>query len=593
MKTFKEYFTEKTHPPMDNWQELLASNKMLASGVKLCKAIEKLGGEAVIVGGSVRDLVLGKPIKDVDIATNVPLEKIKQHFRWNDIGGSGQFGITMVHVDGFEYEVANYRNDATTSADNRRPDSVSMVNSFEQDSARRDLTINSMGLDSKGNIIDYQGGLDDLKNGIIRTVGKARDRYMEDALRIIRTARFASKYGFDIDPETKSAMKELGHLIDNLSVERISDELQKISGNGKQLANYIEHLDAVGLLERILPEVTALHKKQQNPAHHPEGDAYQHVMAALKASRSNNPITNIAILFHDLGKATVTTGSKGGHPTYHGHDKESADIVQKIGKRLKLSNAIIEPVKFAADRHMKAHYIYDMSKKKIVELVNSPYWEILKDVVYADEMSRGDIGRFGIEEFEKKMKYAEDIATELSQGQGQEGIKNRLKEKIDGNKVMAWTRLPAGKEMGQILKSTQDWLYGNLDAPESEIKEYVMSLYAQMKSKTPESSLEECYSQMYENSNNQPDYGLLVYKDERSQFSFPLQRIIFKSNGVKFEQIYRTKFKSDDEWEKVGKDMMVNTYDKVMSMVSRNPSTYTFTPMTKDEFEQYYLTEIY
>ena len=127
MKTFKSYFTEATQEPLDNWQDLLKNNDMLSTGVNLVREIEKLGGEALIVGGSVRDILLGKPIKDVDIATNVPLDKVKQHFKWNNIGQSGDFGITMIHYGGHEFEVANYRADSETSADNRRPDSVKMV----------------------------------------------------------------------------------------------------------------------------------------------------------------------------------------------------------------------------------------------------------------------------------------------------------------------------------------------------------------------------------------------------------------------------------------------------------------------------------
>jgi len=495
MKTFKTYFTEATRPPVDNWKELLDQNKMLSSGVRLLRQIEKLGGEALIVGGSVRDILLGKPIKDVDIATNVPLEKIKQKFKWNDIGQSGTLGITMVHFGGHEYEVANYRQESGTS-DARHPERVEMIQSFKGDSARRDLTINSMGLNSKGEIIDYQGGIDDLKKGIIRSVGKANDRFTEDALRIIRTARFASKYGFDIEDDTKAAMKDLGHLIDELSSERIAGELEKISSNGDQLANYIEHLDDVGLLDRILPEVKALQGRKQDPKHHPEGDSYQHTIAALRSTRSNNPTTNLAILFHDLGKGTVQQEKESGYPSYHGHDKESARIVADIAKRLKMPNSIKDAAVFAADRHMRAHYIYDMSKRKVTQLVNDPNWPILKDVVYADEMSRGDIGKGGVAEFEAKMKYAEDIAAEISGEDGAEGERKRIKEKIDGYKVMQWTGLQAGQEMGHILKATQDWLYSNMDVSDKKVKDYVMSLYADMVAKQPK-TLEECYGRMY------------------------------------------------------------------------------------------------
>lgn len=375
--------------------------------------------------------------------------------------------------------------------DNRRPDKVTMVKSFEQDSARRDITINSMGLTTNGELIDYHGGLKDLEAGLIRSVGKSQERFTEDALRILRAARFASKFGFKIDPETRQGMIDIGHLVDKLSKERIQEELLKISGNGEQLATYIEYLDDVGLLERILPEVKALQGKKQNPAHHPEGDAYNHTLSALRHSRSDNPTTNLSVLFHDLGKGTVDIGDKGGQPTYHGHDKESAKIAEEIGKRLKFPNVTIDGMVFAARNHMKMHNIDKMTKKKISKLVNDKNWEILKDVAYADKLSRGDIGKGGIDEFDAKISNAEIIASEISGGMGAEGERLRIKEKIDGDKVMRWTGLRQGKELGRVLDETQNWLYDNLDATEEEVKDFVLNTYKKIKEDQP--TLEESY----------------------------------------------------------------------------------------------------
>jgi tRNA nucleotidyltransferase/poly(A) polymerase len=495
MRTFKQYLKEEVSPPVSNWGELQAENNELATGVRLLRKIEKLGGEALIVGGSVRDILLGKPIKDVDIATNVPLEKIKQNFKTNDIGQSGDFGITMVHYGGHEFEVANYREEEGTS-DNRRPDRVSMVNNFKSDSARRDITINSMGMNSKGEIIDYQGGIDDLKNGIIKAVGNARSRFEEDALRILRVDRFASKYGFKIEDDTKRAMKELEHLIDNVSRERVREELLKMSSSGTQLANYIKGLDDSGLLGRVLPEIKALQGMEQNPEHHPEGDAYVHTLAAVAASRSTDPITNISILFHDLGKGRGSTGDKNGYPTYHGHEKLSGEMATDLSKRLKFSKKETQAIAFAADMHMNGHRLNQMTKKKIVKIVNDPNWEVLKATTFADEMSRGNVTQDAIDAFDDRMKRAEDMAAEVSAGGGDAGIKNRLKEKIDGNKIMKWTGLRRGREMGMILKATQEWLYDNLEASEDEVYEYVMSQYNELGYKGQD-SLEERYMRIY------------------------------------------------------------------------------------------------
>ena len=296
-------------------------------------------------------------------------------------------------------------------------------------------------------------------------------------------------------------MKELSHLVDEVSKERVQDELTKISNNGAHLANYISHLDDSGQLERVLPEVKELQGRKHNPQHHPEGDAYEHTLACLRASRSSNPATNIAILFHDLGKGVGDVVlSKDGHPTYHGHETDSAKLVKSIGKRLKFSNDLTDTLEFAAANHMKAHRIYDMSKKKVTKLVNDPNWDVLKDVAYADELSRGDIGYGGVDDFEKKMADAEATAAEISQGGGEDGVKKRLKEMIDGHKVMSWTGLRQGQEMGTILGATQDWLYSNLDASEEEVKAFVLSMYEDIKNETPP-TLEESYDQQLRSYN--------------------------------------------------------------------------------------------
>ncbi len=492
MKTFKQYFTEATNPPLDNWKKVVKDNKMLATGLRLVRQIEKLGGEALIVGGAVRDIILDKPIKDIDIATNVPISTLKQNFKWNEIGLSGKLGIIQIHFGGEEFEVANYRSETGTS-DSRHPDKVTFVNSFKDDSARRDITINSMGMNSKGEIIDYQGGLDDLKNKIIKSVGVPKERFKEDATRLLRVFRFASRYGFDIEDATLGDLEALVDDINDIKPEAIMKELEKIASNGSKLASYIKYLDKSGYLERILPEVKALQGMKQNPIHHPEGDAYEHTMAALEHSQSDDPATNLAILFHDLGKGMGSTGEKNGHPTYHGHDALSAQMAEEIGKRLKFKNETINAIIFAATNHMKFHHLEDMSNKKILGLANSPYWEVLKAVAYADNFSRDWAADEAVEKrFADRIKHAEKIAKEFSGISGAEGERLRIKAMINGQEVKDWTGLPQGPEMGQILKLTQDWAYNNIDATKDEIKQFVLDTYREMRA-NQNSSLEERY----------------------------------------------------------------------------------------------------
>ena len=462
-----------------DWDSVLDNNPLLNTGIALLKEIEKLGGDAYVVGGAARDIMMGSKIKDVDIATNVPMDKIQKTFKWNAIGQSQDFGIIMVHFQGEEFEVAGFRSEEG-SADSRRPDSVEMIQSFETDSKRRDITINSMGINSDGKLVDYQGGLDDIKKKVIRAVGVASNRFQEDALRILRAIRFAVRYGFEIESETKKAMIELKDLIEKLSAERISEELLKVASNGKQLSSYVQHLDDVGILQLILPELKALQGKEQNPKHHPEGSAYIHSLRAVENTRSNDPVVNIAILFHDLGKGVVQSEPKDGYPTYYGHHNDSGIIVDEIGKRLKWSSKMKTAVKFAAINHMKAHNFDTLSNKKVYGLVSDPNWYVLKEVIYADIMARGNVDP---SEPLKNIEYAEALVDKMNSASSGDSLENAIKEKINGHLVMKLTGLGSGAQLGKIISTVRDWIFdvGIENASEQAIKDKVLEVHNQLK----------------------------------------------------------------------------------------------------------------
>ena len=232
------------------------TDPMVSTGVKLMKQIEEFGFEAYIVGGAVRDIAMGDfDVHDIDIATNMPIDEIKDKFRTYEYGGGERHGTVIVHMGSFDYELTQFRTEGAYS-DKRRPDSVEFVQSFEEDTKRRDFTINSMGIDSNGTFIDYHGGLSDIEHGILRTVGDPRERFDEDALRILRAIRFASRFGFDIDIDTLRAVKYLAHTVTTTSIERIRDELFKtISYGSDKFSCALELMDVCGLWELIVPEI--------------------------------------------------------------------------------------------------------------------------------------------------------------------------------------------------------------------------------------------------------------------------------------------------------------------------------------------------
>ena len=355
--------------------------------------------------------------------------------------------------------------------DFRHPKDVNITQSFKDDSLRRDISINALGLTKDGEVVDYQGGVEDIKNKIIRAVGEPKQRFIEDALRLLRVLRFSSKLGFTIEPKTLEAIKELNYLIDKVSKERITDELMKTAAaGGKALANFIERMDETGMLEKILPEVKALQGMAQPKAHHPEGDSWAHTIEALKVARTNDPITNICILLHDVGKNKNTLDYKDGEPTYYGHHHESAKLVDQIADRLKFSNEIREAVKFVAENHMLGYQIKGgMKKSTMLSLINSPYWEHLKETFYADIMSRG---------IPEKIKDFNDIVGQLEEvqktmGQKQE-FENKMKALVDGRMIMQLVPGIKGQDIGKIKDQTREWIINKkFNVTPEEVNDYI------------------------------------------------------------------------------------------------------------------------
>ncbi len=428
---------------------------MIAAAADLCRQIEKdFDSVALMVGGVVRDLVMGnKNVHDVDIATNASLDQLESKYQTHDIGKSKDFGIVTIRHQGFDFEVANFRTE-TGYSDNRRPDTVTAVNNFEEDSKRRDFTINSMGLNAEGEIVDYNGGIEDIQNKVIRAVGDPQNRFKEDALRLMRAIRFASKFGFELEDETEKAIKKLGFTVSNLSHERIRDELFKTAElGGKALASYIRKLDKVGLLEEILPEIKVLQDFDHSPVHHPEGGVFDHVLAAVAASPSKSAVDNIAVLFHDLGKATTQGRKPDGSPTYHGHEDAGVPIFKKIADRLKITNKDQKNIILSISQHMHGHNIHKLTDKKLLSLRQDPDWDTLKNTIYSDEASR--LHLFDPVEFQKKMDKVEEIFRKFGDTQAFEA---RMSALIDGKMIVELLPDIKGSTIGFVKNQVRDWI---------------------------------------------------------------------------------------------------------------------------------------
>jgi len=271
----------------------------------LVTQLRSSGHKAFCVGGCTRDMMMGVPPKEYDITTSATPDEVSKIFS-HTIPVGVSFGVILVLIGHYRFEVATFRKDESYS-DSRHPDSVTYSTEEEEDVLRRDFTINGMLYDPVAEeAIDFVGGTDDIRDGIIRTIGVPYQRFDEDKLRLMRAVRFASRYGFEVEEETYRALTEHASGITLVSAERIRDELVKIITQKNPGAG-LELLRTSGLLVHILPEVEAMYGVEQPPEFHPEGDVFTHTCLVLDRIYENtgglaSPELAMAGLLHDVGK---------------------------------------------------------------------------------------------------------------------------------------------------------------------------------------------------------------------------------------------------------------------------------------------------
>jgi poly(A) polymerase len=247
---------------------------------RICQVLREAGYQAYLVGGCVRDLLLGREPADYDVATDALPERVQQLFP-GSIGVGARFGVVLVIEDSAEVEVATFRSDVGYS-DGRHPDRVVFSRSPEEDVRRRDFTINGLLMDPQsGQVLDFVGGREDIHAGIIRAIGEPALRFSEDKLRMVRAVRFAARFGYTIEPATHAAIRKHAAEVVTVSAERLRDELTKILTEGAARRGF-ELLDETGLLEVVLPEVSRMKGVEQPPQFHPEGDVWIHTLLMLE-----------------------------------------------------------------------------------------------------------------------------------------------------------------------------------------------------------------------------------------------------------------------------------------------------------------------
>ena len=387
--------------------------------------------------GCVRDSILQKHPKDWDITTKANPNKVMKLFDKVVLTGL-KHGTVTVMINNEGYEVTTYRTDGEYE-DNRHPKEVKFVSSLKEDLARRDFTINAMAYNEKDGLVDYFGGVQDLNNKIIKTVGEPKKRFNEDALRMLRAIRFSAQLNFKIDENVLFTIKELKDNIKNISKERIREEFNKtlISDPKK-----IEILKECGILDYIIPSISELYGFNQNNPYHIY-DLYEHT---LVSTESIEPILHLRLtmLLHDLGKTKTKTTDENGISHYYDHTKESAKMAEQILKDLKYDNNIINKVLIL----IQYHDCTLKSKLSVKRMLNKIGEELLKDLI---KIQRADILSQNPVYTQERLSTLIDTESKLDIILAQNECFTLKDLKINGEDLIK-LGFNKGKEIGDTLK---------------------------------------------------------------------------------------------------------------------------------------------
>jgi len=371
------------------------------------------GYEAYFAGGCVRDLLLGVAPKDFDVATSAHPDAVLAMFPKTFAVGA-QFGVVLVcsEVEGEEIvtEVATFRSDVAYH-DGRHPTEVRFSKTAREDVIRRDFTINGMMLDPvlqrqtcslTSAVLDYVGGQDDLRAGIVRAIGEPHRRFEEDKLRMLRAVRFAARFEYAIEPETERAIRQLAAGIAQVSRERVRDELTKmlIEGHARRA---FEVLDRTGLLREVLPEIGKLHGVEQPPEFHPEGDVWIHTLLLLeKLPAGLSPTLAWGALLHDVGKPATFSHHPPDRIRFNGHVEVGVRIAHAILRRLRFSNEDCAQILALVENHMRFGDVEKMKESTLKRFFRLPKFEEHLELHRIDSLSSH--GGLSLYEFAKRRR---------------------------------------------------------------------------------------------------------------------------------------------------------------------------------------------
>lgn len=397
------------------------------------------GYEAYAVGGCVRDTLLNRTPDDWDITTSAKPLQIKELFR-PTIDTGIQHGTVTVLRSGVGYEVTTYRIDGEYE-DARHPKEVTFTANLEEDLKRRDFTINAMAYNEKDGLIDCFGGMNDLESEIIRCVGDARERFNEDALRMMRAIRFSAQLGYSIEQKTSDAIKELASNLDKISAERINVELTKLITSGHP--EYIVEAYNLGIMDIVMPEFAICMKTSQNNPHH----CYtvgEHIVRSMKGIRDDR-VLRYTMLFHDITKPQFKTTDSEGIDHFHGHAIGSAQKAHEIMKRLRFDNDALYKIERLVEYH---DYRVEPTKKAVRHAINK-VGEDLFDMLL--EVQKADLSAQSKYEYDEKFNRIEQVQN-LYESIIEDGECVSLKTLAVTGSDLIKIGIEPGPGLGEILK---------------------------------------------------------------------------------------------------------------------------------------------
>ena len=413
----------------------------LPSQVQRALSILAAGGfDAYVVGGCVRDSLLGRAPNDWDITTRaLPTQTMACFKDYRVIETGIKHGTVGVLIDGMLLEITTYRNDGDYR-DNRHPESVTFSARVEDDLARRDFTVNAMAYHPTRGLVDLFGGRDDLKARVIRCVGDPMTRFGEDGLRILRAIRFASVLGFSVEKETAQAVHDSRALLANIAHERIREEFCKLLCGVGAVEILRTYVDVIG---EFLPELSRCVGFDQNTKYHCY-DVFEHTLQALALNEGEDLVTRLAILLHDIGKPLCyTEDANGGH--FKGHAQAGIAITDDVLHRLRFDNATIERLKLLVELHDLPISPDKRAVKRLMRRLSDEDILRLLEVKRCDRLAHAPFFRELPPELEAVPRLMREIRSE-------DACLSLKTLAVKGDDLLA-LGLPSGKQVGEILNA--------------------------------------------------------------------------------------------------------------------------------------------